>query len=160
MRSRLHVALALLVVLTGCIGSTASPTSTQAPTDTASERGAQQRASASLWLSGTVASVEADSVTVEQGNDTDVSVTMTNHTDVHRCYRATTLNETTLACFYQFDVSDMQNIRGEEVCMSVGVENRSLHAEKAFFGAVCGGPSLPAESSPTQAPQRSASLSP
>lgn len=149
MQPRLQtVALATLILLSGCIGSVASPTSPPSQTThTASENSVQQLESASFWLSGTVARVEADTVYLEQGNDTVVPVTLTNHTDIQRCYQATVLNESTLACFDQFDVSDLQNPQGEEVCLSIDVEDRSIHAKQAFFNAVCGGPRLPSESS-------------
>lgn len=149
MRPRLQTfALVTLVLLSGCIGSVASPTSPPAQTPhTASENSVQPLESASFWLSGTAARVEADTVYVEQGNDTVVPVTMTNHTDVQRCYKATVLNESTLACFGQFNMSALQNHQGEEVCLLADVENRSIHAEQVYFNAVCGGPRLPSESS-------------
>lgn len=140
--------LVTLVLLSGCIGPVASPTSPPSQTPhTTSDNSVQQLESASFWLSGTVTRVEADTVYLEQDNDTVVPVTITNHTDVQRCYQTTVLNESTLACFGQFDVNDLKNPQGEEVCLSADVENRSIHAEQAFFNAVCGGPRLPSESS-------------
>lgn len=140
--------LATLILLTGCIGPAMSPTSpTPHQTNTSPDNIVRQLETASLWLSGTVARVEANTVYLKQGNDTVVPVTVTNHSALYRCYQVTVMNESGLGCVDKFDLGDMGNLKGEDVCISVEVENSSIHARKAFFNTVCGGPTLPSEAS-------------
>lgn len=133
LRSGLQVVgLATLVVLAGCSGVFGTPTptdSTPPSNSSSSDSSLQELENASVWIGGTVARVENNTlyINTSQYNDVVIPVSMEEGTLFH-C-------QSNGSSCQPVELREVQ--QGQEVCAFVRIETGTVVPVKVFFNAVC-----------------------